>query len=154
MISHFSSCKTIPRTVKKWDRGSTTFLPSWYLLYLHWPNCDAPRLQVPGSKRTQNWDHFNYRLYYWKQKHTRYKPGRYSPLFAVDECFIHSWLIGFQPANVESLRRGFRHVHSFLTRQDSFPWQICIVFPSCKVRCRNFIHQGASSAQGRVQEQE
>lgn len=61
--NYFSSCKTLPRTVKDWDLGSTTFLATWYLLYLHLPSCDAPRLQVPGSKRIRNWDHFNQTVY-------------------------------------------------------------------------------------------
>ena len=93
-----------------------------------------------------------------QQKHTRYKPGRSSALSPIDECFIHSWLTGFKPANEESMmRRGFCHVLSFLTRQDSFPWQICWVLLSCKVgRTRNFLQlqRGVSSAQGRVQDQQ
>ena len=53
------------------------------------------------------------------------------------------------------MQRGFCHVLSFLTRQDSFPWQICCVLLSCKVRwTRNFIQRGVSSAQGRVEDQQ
>lgn len=93
--SYFSGCKTLRRTVKDWDRGSTTFLATWYLLYLHLPSCDAPRLQVPGSKRIRNWDHFNQTVYLFGSKNI---PGtNHSTLSPVDECFIHSWLTGFKP---------------------------------------------------------
>lgn len=68
---------------------------------------------------------------------------------------------GWQDLNPRMKKRWCRGVSAMFfpswPRQDWFPWQICWVLPSRKVRrTRNFLQlqRGVSSAQGRVQDQQ